>query len=67
MFRFIISAVALAGIAGMAPVALAEPRVAAAFEQGQAAAAMPHAPAVPALPGPDRHDADSVPVGPGWG
>ena len=73
MLRFVLSAMALAGLLATTLPAFADPPTATASDHAQAAAATtaPPAPAVPARLSPsaahDSHDTDIIPVGLGWG
>lgn len=75
MLRFVLSAMALAGILTIMLPAFADPLPATAADRAQlaAAAAAPVAPSAlarlspSAAPEPDGHDTEIIPVGPGWG
>jgi hypothetical protein len=74
MLRFVLSAMALAGILATT-LAFADPFPATAADHARVAAAAtaPPAPQRPArlspsaAPEPDGHDTEIIPVGPGWG
>ena len=69
MPRFVLSAMALAGLMTMLP-AFADPLPATAAGHARIVAVAPPAPA-PLSPSatrqPDGHDTEIIPVGPGWG
>jgi hypothetical protein len=73
MLRFVLSAMAVAGILATTLQAFADPLPATAANHARVTAAATVPPAPPArlspsaAPEADSHDAEIIPVGPGWG